>query len=237
MSEKKNSYILIAGAWHGGWIWSETVSQLREKGHQATALTLTGLGDRAHNATPDTCLSTHITDVLAHIEMEDLHDITLVGWSYGGMVISAVATQIPQRIRSLIYLDAAFPESGKGLVDYLPSAAEAGLRGLQAQGLPLPPRPLAAFGVTSPEDIAYLTPRISPQPVMTFLEPLSEVKLPDVPISYIYCSGYGAENNTFTSTWQRVKQDPRIHCLTIETNHFIMLSEPDATLNLLLELA
>lgn len=237
MSKQQHTYILIAGAWHGGWIWSETVDQLREKGHRATALTLTGLGDRAHNATVETSLSTHITDVLAHIEMEDLHDITLVGWSYGGMVISGVATQIPERIRSLIYLDAAFPESGKGLVDYLPPAADAGLRGLQSQGLPLPPRPLAAFGVTSAEDIAYLTPRVTPHPVLTFLEPLAEVALPAVPISYVYCSGYGAENNTFTSTWERVQSDPRVHCLTLETNHFMMLSEPEATLNLLLELA
>ena len=87
-------------------------------GHPATALTLTGRGERRHNGTDNTDLSTHVDDVIAHIEMEGLHSATLVGWSYGGIVITGVTARIPDKIKSLIYLDAYVPKDGKAVVDY-----------------------------------------------------------------------------------------------------------------------
>jgi pimeloyl-ACP methyl ester carboxylesterase len=105
-SDTKHTYVLVAGAWHGGWVWRDVIPGLRKLGHAVTAPTLTGLGERRQNGTNDTDLSTHIDDVIAHIEMEGLQSVTLVGWSYGGMVITGVAARIPDKIKSMIYLDA-----------------------------------------------------------------------------------------------------------------------------------
>src|SRR5258706_4369481 len=117
----KHTFVLIAGAWHGGWAWRDVIPGLRNMGHAVTAPTLTGLGERRHNCTGDTDLTTHIEDVVAHIEMEGLQVVTLVGWSYGGMVATGVAARIPDRIRTLIYVDSVVPDDGKAFGDYLPA--------------------------------------------------------------------------------------------------------------------
>ncbi|MCF5548819.1 alpha/beta fold hydrolase [Pseudomonas salomonii] len=116
-----NTYVLVAGAWHGAWVWRDVIPVVRGMGHAASAPTLSGLGERRHTADACVGLGTHIEDVVAHIEMEDLHAVTLVGWSYGGMVTTGVAARLPGRIQSLIYLDAFVPEPGKPLVDYVPA--------------------------------------------------------------------------------------------------------------------
>jgi pimeloyl-ACP methyl ester carboxylesterase len=110
----------VHGAWHGGWCWEKVTPLLTAAGHRVYTPTLTGLGDRAHLARPDVNLDTHIQDVVAFLEMEDLRDVMLVGHSYAGMVISAVAERARPRLRSLVYLDAFVPENGKRMIDYIP---------------------------------------------------------------------------------------------------------------------
>ena len=119
-----HTYVLIAGAWHGGWVWRQVAAGLRAIGHEVTAPTLTGLGERRHIG-ENVDLDTHIEDVIAHIEMEGLTNVTLVGWSYGGMVITGVLARIPEKIKAMIYLDAFVPANGKALVDYVPPATRA----------------------------------------------------------------------------------------------------------------
>src|SRR5208283_3726244 len=97
----KRTYVLLHGAWHGGWVWRDVASGLRAMGHAVTTPTLTGLGERRHVGNDTADLATHIEDVVAHIEMEELQDITLVGWSYGGMVVTGALARIPHRIKSL----------------------------------------------------------------------------------------------------------------------------------------
>lgn len=110
------TFLLVHGAWHGGWCWKETEDHLRAKGHVTHAPTLTGLGERHHlahaNITPDA----HVEDILAVIKWRELENIVLVGHSYGGLIITGVASRIPEKIRTLIYLDAFVPEvSGKSI--------------------------------------------------------------------------------------------------------------------------
>ncbi|MBD8091465.1 alpha/beta hydrolase [Pseudomonas fluorescens] len=122
-----NTYVLVAGAWHGAWVWRDVIPVLRGMGHAVSAPTLSGLGERRHTADACVGLGTHIEDVVAHIVMEDLHAVTLVGWSYGGMVTTGVAARLPGRIQSLIYLDAFVPEPGKARHWWItcpPSAAQ-----------------------------------------------------------------------------------------------------------------
>src|SRR5258706_5153634 len=111
----KHTFVLIAGAWHGGWAWRDVIPGLRNMGHAVTAPTLTGLGERRHNCTGDTDLTTHIEDVVAHIEMEGLQVVTLVGWSYGGMVETGLHARVPGRIMALISLAFVVAQDGKAL--------------------------------------------------------------------------------------------------------------------------
>ncbi len=115
--QSPSTYVIVHGAWGGGWDWRTIDSLLSSQGHAVHRVTLTGLGERVHLASPSVGLATHITDVVNTIEFEQLTNVILVGHSYGGMVITGVADKIPQRIRHLVYLDAFLPESGESLSD------------------------------------------------------------------------------------------------------------------------
>lgn len=129
------TFVLVHGGWHGGWGWRRLTPLLREAGHEVFAPTLTGLGDRAHLRRLDTGLATHVADVAAVLELDDLHDVVLVGHSYAGMVITGVVQRCGERIRELVYFDAFVPAPGQSFFDligperreaYLPLADEAG---------------------------------------------------------------------------------------------------------------
>src|SRR6202167_6610182 len=114
-------FVLVQGAWIGGWYWRPITQTLRKSGHEAYAPTLTGLGERIHLMSPSINLDTHVADVVNLIEWEELSDIVLVGHSYGGMVVTGVADALPDRVRSLVYLDAFVPKNGEALLNFLPA--------------------------------------------------------------------------------------------------------------------
>ena len=111
------TYLIVHGGCGGGWQFRETAAYLRDAGHEVFTPTLTGLGERNHLLTPDVDLATHIADVDNVLEFEDLHDVILVGHSYGGMVISGVADRSAERLSHLVYVDAFVPEHGESLED------------------------------------------------------------------------------------------------------------------------
>jgi pimeloyl-ACP methyl ester carboxylesterase len=116
MAAGKKTFILVHGAWGGGWMWKPTAEILRERGHEVIAPTLTGMGERSHLLREDINLTTHILDIVNCIKWRDLEGkgITLVGHSYGGMVISGVVEKVLEgTIDSIVYLDAALPEDGE----------------------------------------------------------------------------------------------------------------------------
>src|SRR3954465_400706 len=116
--------VLVPGSWAGGWIWKKVTPLLRGAGHAVYTPTLTGLGERVHLARPGITLETHITDVVNLLAFEDLRDVILIGWSYGGMVITGVADQVPERLAQLIYFDATVPHDGQSEYDTLPDPQE-----------------------------------------------------------------------------------------------------------------
>jgi pimeloyl-ACP methyl ester carboxylesterase len=109
------TFLVAHGAWSADWAWKKMRPLLSERGHQLFTPTYTGLGERAHLATPEIDLSTHVADVLAVLEFDDLQDVTLIGHSYGGMVATGVADRAPERIAQLVYLDAFVPSDGQSL--------------------------------------------------------------------------------------------------------------------------
>src|SRR6266704_3351854 len=112
----KPTIVIVHGAWGGAWAFRRVDALLRDKGYNVYRPQLTGLGDRVHLSRPDIGLSTHIEDVVNTILFEDLHDIILVGHSYGGMVITGVADRVPDRIRRLVYVDAFVPNDGESVM-------------------------------------------------------------------------------------------------------------------------
>jgi pimeloyl-ACP methyl ester carboxylesterase len=144
-------YVLIHGAWHGSWCWARVRRLLMTEGYEVFTPTLTGLGERSHLLNRDVGLDTHVADVANLMIWENLRDIVLVGHSYGGVVVRHVADRMPDRIRSLIYLDAFVPENGKILFDYLPDNGEGDrkLAVAHGDGWRVPPRPASSFGVNT----------------------------------------------------------------------------------------
>src|SRR5918911_253209 len=114
------TYVLVGGGWLGGWCWQRVARRLQDNGHDAYPATLTGLGERVHLASPQGDLETHITDVVNLIEFEDLHDVVLLGHSYGGLVVTGAADRIPERISQLVYLDTAPLPDGGMLIEKFP---------------------------------------------------------------------------------------------------------------------
>src|SRR5437762_1451253 len=115
-----STYILVHGAWHGSWCWKRVRKSLQARGHDVFTPTLTGVGERSHLLSPQVNLDTHIDDVVNLIQWEELSDVVLCGHSYGGAVISGVADRVPDRLRTLVYLDAFVLEDGQSLHDTLP---------------------------------------------------------------------------------------------------------------------
>ena len=133
------TFVLVHGAWAGAWIWKKIIPLLRAAGHDVHATTATGLGDRVHLADPAIDLDTHITDVVNVLEFEELTDVTLVGWSYGGMIITGVAERVPERLAQLVYLDADVPADGENSYDaelYSEEVRAADRAAAEAAGMP-----------------------------------------------------------------------------------------------------
>jgi pimeloyl-ACP methyl ester carboxylesterase len=161
------TFVLVHGAWFGGWCWKKLIPLLSAAGHQVFALTLTGLGERSHLLAPEIDLNTHINDVSAVLEYEDLNNVVLVGHSYGGMVISGVEQESHARLKGLVYLDAFMPEDGKALADYAP------IPPTRDDGWRVAPAGAAdEWGATDAADVAWMAARIGDQPLATFTQPV-----------------------------------------------------------------
>jgi len=161
------TYLIVHGAWGGGWDWRAVDSLLTRDGNKVQRVTLTGLGERHHLVSPDIGLYTHIEDVVNTILWENLHDVVLVGHSYGGMIITGVADRVPDRIKRLVYVDALLPDSGESVVTM--QGADTGRSNFLAQ--------LKRGDYLVPVWVQDTTviPRDVPQPLRTFTDTLQLV--------------------------------------------------------------
>ena len=175
-NSKRNpaTFVLVHGAWSGGWCYGKVAALLRARGHAVFTPTLTGQGERSHLLAAGVNLTTHITDVLNVFHYEDLRDVVLAGHSYGGMVVTGVADRIADRVAALVYLDAFLPEDGQSLFDInIPAntqrfVANAGNCG----GIAVPPPPASFFNVNA-ADAARVDALATPFPLAAMAERLS----------------------------------------------------------------
>lgn len=232
----QRTFVLVHGAWHGGWCWQRVTPLLGAAGYAVHAPTLTGLGERAHLAHRGIDLETHIADIAGVLEMEDLAGVVLVGHSYGGMVITGVADRAVERLAGLVYLDAFVPQEGECVLDFFPDAGRADIERAAAASGFIAPTPLPAYGVTRSEDLAWAEPRIRPHPLATWTQPLTlangETALPR---AYIRCTE--PARPVFEQFAQKYRDDPRWRYREIECGHDSMIADPAGTAALLLAFA
>lgn len=170
------TFVLIHGAWGGGWEWHRVARILQTHGHEVFTPTLTGLGDRAHLARPEVGLDTHIEDVLAVLKYEDLTDVVLSGHSYGGMVITGVIDRAPERIAHAVYVDGVVPRDGEALLDLFSAEdvetvfREPAARSGDGWRVPYT---LGSEPEMAAEDAAWYYPRLVPHPLRTLEQPIA----------------------------------------------------------------
>jgi len=212
------TFVLVHGAFSGGWYWRATARALRQYGHDVYTPTLTGLGERVHLAHPDVTLDTHILDITHLLFYEDLTNVYLVGKSYAGMVITGVADRAPERIGHLIYLDSPVPAHGQALADFLgPETMAFFVTVAREEG----------DGWRVPASVSGITDsRLTPMPLRAGLQPLHLTgSLPlHIHRTYICCTADKSpdELQTIRAHYQRA---PDWHYVELASNH-----EPEQTM-------
>jgi pimeloyl-ACP methyl ester carboxylesterase len=244
------TYVLVHGAWHGGWCWRLVRAALEDKGHTVFTPTLTGLGERSHLLSPAIDLDTHITDVVNVIEWEELGDVILVGHSYGGYVITGVADRIKPRLRHAVYLDAFMPDDGESSASFrlktlnpdataAEIAAEIARRKASANeqgGAPTHYTNLFDIPKEMTELYAWVERRITLHPVGSQIQPirLRNGGSDGLPRTYILCAG-SPEKTPFMILAERYRGDPTWRVLELPTGHDAMVTMPGELAAMLME--
>ncbi|MDP9830347.1 alpha/beta fold hydrolase [Kineosporia succinea] len=232
-------YVLVHGAWHTGEVWERVATRLEGQGHRVLTPTLTGYGETAHLLGAAIDLETHIDDIVGLLLREDLADVVLVGHSYAGMVISGVAHRVPERVGQLVYVDAMVPVDGENAVDVMPvtqhliDAAARGATPWRIPPLPEMPAPAGLFGVTDPDDVAWLKPMVSDHALgcLTGRVRMGNPAADRVPSTHIHC--VGSEPEGFERRPVPATVPPaRVH--ELRSGHDCMVIVPDQVSALLL---
>jgi pimeloyl-ACP methyl ester carboxylesterase len=234
-------FVLLHGAFHGGWCWAGVADILRAAGHGVSTPTQTGLGERKHLMSPAITPDTFTDDLVNHIEAEELTDVILVGHSFGGFAITGAADRIPGRIRHLVYLDSRIPENGKTAFDVQPPAVTAE-RHRQARdfsgGLCVPPPAPTAFGVPASHPLHdWVLRRLTPHPMSAFTSPFSIAN----PVGNGVLATYIACTDPFYASLESSRRIARARSdwgwREIATGHDAMVTAPRETAELLIEIA
>lgn len=229
------NYVLVHGAWAGGWVWRDVANSLRAKGHTVTTPTLTGLGERKHLLSERVNLDTHVEDVVANIEMEGLNNVILVGWSYGGMVVSGVLARLQDKIQSMVYLDAFVAENGKSVVDFIDPDEPNPVRDFAQKGENIPPViPLEVFGVTEQSVDKFVTPRLGDHPFETLTQKSKALlEIPEnVGHTYIRCTKF--QNPNLDEFLTQAEKNPKVDTHILDMSHFPMMTNHQEIVELLL---
>jgi pimeloyl-ACP methyl ester carboxylesterase len=227
--------VLVHGAWHGGWCYRDTAKALRAMGHNVFAPTLSGNGMYKHNGNQSITLETHVRDVCGLIDAEELDNVVLLGHSYGGMVITAVADRMASKIKRLIYLDAFVPEDRQGLMDLLPLALPkeaadfflGAFYGASAaeHSMMMAPVPAAAFGI-KPENHAWIDRQCVPQALATFRLPvLLTGAAASVPKLYILADAWDPSPFRFFAA--KLAGQPSWTITKMPSSHDVMVDMPN----------
>jgi pimeloyl-ACP methyl ester carboxylesterase len=229
------TYVLVHGAYHGAWCWKGVARRLRALGHEVYTPTLTGLGERSHLMAIRPTMQTFIEDVAQVIHYEDLTNVILVGHSFAGSVVSALADRMPEKLAHLVYLDAQVLQSGQAPADTAPAAAiETYKQRAKASGnVSIPPPPAENFGITDPAQAEWVRAHLTPHPYQTYFDRL-ELRHPlgnGLPATYIAVTAPYFLNTAPSRVIAR--QQPGWTYLELPTAHDAMLLMPQELTSML----
>jgi pimeloyl-ACP methyl ester carboxylesterase len=219
------TYVLVPGACHGAWCFDDLSESLRAQGHRVLAVTLTGIAERAHLLHGGVNLDTHVADVLAELAVHDVDDAVLVGHSYGGMVITAVADHVPQQVDSLVYLDAFVPRDGESCWTLTTDEQREWYTAVDETGYGVPPLP-------------FFDKRATAHPLASLMQPirltgdLSRFRRR----VYVYATQWEGQS-PFAATFERVRRDPTWITHVLDGAHNLMRDCPGDLLKILLDCA
>jgi pimeloyl-ACP methyl ester carboxylesterase len=220
-----STYVLIPGACHGSWCFDDLAAALRSYGHEAVAITLTGVTERAHLAHAGVNLETHVADVLAELAVRDISDAVLVGHSYGGMVITAVADRVPQQVDSLVYLDALVPHDGESCWDLVNDDERRWYLDVDDTGYGVRPMP-------------FFDPRATAHPLPSLLQrirltgDLKTFRRRD----FVYALKWPGDS-PLRASYERVRDDENWTIHELDGAHNLMRDNPDDLVRILLDVA
>ena len=238
MKNNKPHFLLIHGAWHGGWVWNEISEILRYQRYSVSTPTLTGLGEKKHLLSSKITIETFIEDVVNHIVFENLNNIILVGHSFAGSVISGVADRLKDRIKKLIYFDAMILIDGQKPFDITPKETveqRIELAKKFGNNISIPAPSADAFGVFDIKKSLLLEEKLTPHPLSAFQSKLilkNEVGN-GIPLSYIFCTKPVYKS---LESSREVVRKMKWPIFELNAGHDAMLTHPKETLNLLMKI-
>ena len=238
MRNNRPHFILVHGAWHGGWVWKEVKESLQKQGYNVTCPTQTGLGERKHLLSLKITIDTFIDDIVNHILIEDLANIILVGHSFAGSTISGVADRLKDRINRLIYLDAVILSNGQSPFDIAPDSIvkeRIALAQNSENQMSIPPPSPEDFGVFDQRKAITLAKNLTPHPISTFQSKLNIINEigNGLPLSYIFCTNPIYKSLESSREIVRKKKWPMFE---LNASHDAMYTHPKETLNLLMKI-
>lgn len=234
---RARTFVLVHGAWHGGWCWRDVANILRSNGHKVLTPTMTGLGERHHLARRDTDMNTHIQDILNVLKFEEASDVILVGHSYGGPVAEAVHDQAAEQIDKVVMLDAVVLDEGRSNLSRATPEMIAGVKKTLIDGFMLPSWPVEAFGVLPSDGDVYdwVKRRLTSMPFACLETPLtlSNGGLKGPGTLYVSCDGRPFGDGSKPGL--EAAKSRGWSTASLDTGHDAMVTAPKALAELLME--
>lgn len=234
------TFVLVHGAWHGGWCWARVAPRLRAAGHTVFTPTMTGFGERSHLLSPEVGLELNVADIANVLEWEDLNDVILMAASYAGMVTTSVADRMPDRIAALVYQNAFIAEDGVAQNDLLPDWRREMIEKEIAEdpdAWRMPPPEPSLIGVTDPADAAWIRAKMTLQSAKTFMDKARITGAHEKIANRTYIRATGYPNSTFDRYVEERKDDPAWRVEVLDTSHDAMITAADDIVRILLEVA
>ena len=231
-SDRLSTFVLVHGAWHGSWCWDEVARLLRNRGATVYSPTLTGLAERAHLTSITVGLATHVQDVVGLVEFERLDGCVLVGHSYAGNILTAVADSMRHRIGHFVYVDAVVPDdqARSWAWNHFHSAEDRAARldviNDAGHGKLLPAPSAEVFGLQSAEQIEFVQSRLTAMPAATYTDVLTFVNGGSNGLRRSYLAGVSPSYPSMRSIHQRIRADPGWHYEELAGGHDLMITAP-----------
>jgi len=237
-AQAAKTFVLVHGAWHGGWCWRRVADHLEKKGHKVFTPTLTGVGERSHLMSKDINLDTHITDLVNVFKWEDLKDVCLVVHSYGGWPGSGALEEIGDRVSSIVWLDAFKPENGQRSFDFASEFSRKALLASVEKGEPGRPSPKAADFRVNEKDRAWVDSKVTQQPNGVALQPIKLTGARERVASKTYIRAPKYPQPAFDKAYAECKADTSWRTFEApNSGHDVMVDAPEWLVDVLLQVS